>query len=652
MVQKSRKGTRRRKADETENDYETPVGSAIDEELVETAEPTTAFVVGVIVFLVHLACYTSTVSPSILGGDSGELISVSHELGVAHPPGYPTFVLVANFFSSLVPFGTVAWRINILSAIFASFAGLLLHCSTVALTGSLSAGVVSVALFSFSRLQWLYSVTGEVFALNNLFTAVLVYQSIKFHLSPTLSRALAGAFLCGFALTNQHTSVLFIVIIAPWVLWRGRELNLLKPMNVAALIVVTFIGLSPYLFTYISAVRNQATMTWGDQRTLRGFWKHLSREEYGTFSLAKGDRESASFTRAIQMHLESLSAETFFICPLVSLLGILAPMHSSRVGAKIPIVGSLLFYMWFFNWRANLDITNPLLKGVQERFWMQPNLVLALFAGVGFHTINKVLRRKQSGIGFVAPCLAVLLLSAQIGKNYEERNESSNVYIQQFGHVLLKGLPQDAILLTLGDLPGNAARYVQTCENVRPDIKLIDLEMMTYEWYLPMLAKSFPGVVFPGSMQVYRHHPDAFNMKQFFDANIDKFDIFVYENLNAEDSTWTDDYELWRHGHARAIKRKGTRVIAKDWLESAMKGLPNFSLPSPQKYDNRTWENVVYEGALGAPVFLAIFFEHRAKEYPQDAVALNKAAAEVYDWLFSSPHFENHQELFWQKMRD
>ena len=36
-------------------------------------------------------------------------------------------------------------------------------------------------------------------------------------------------------------------------------------------------------------------------------------------------------------------------------------------GAKTPIIGSLVFYMGFFNWRANLDISNPLLAGVQVR---------------------------------------------------------------------------------------------------------------------------------------------------------------------------------------------------------------------------------------------------------------------------------------------
>ena len=264
-----------------------------------------------------------TTHPPTPGGDSGELIAVSHVLGVPHPPGYPTFTLVNKLFTTLIPVGTVAWKSNLLAAICASGAGLFLHLSVVELTNSLAAGVLAAGLFSFARLQWLYSITGEVFAMNNLFCAVLMHQTVRYQRSPTLCKACLGAFTCGLALTNQHTTILYIIIIAPWVLWRGGNIGdigepaaapakggsgtstagggLLRPGPVAALTACALLGLSPYIFTYLSALRNTASLTWGDQRTLPGFWKHLSREEYGTFDLAKGNRESASFWRAIEV---------------------------------------------------------------------------------------------------------------------------------------------------------------------------------------------------------------------------------------------------------------------------------------------------------------------------------------------------------------
>ena len=76
----------------------------------------------------------------------------------------------------------------------------------------------------------------------------------------------------------------------------------------------------------------------------------------------------------------------------------------------------------------------------------------------------------------------------------------------------------------------------------------------------------------------------------------------------------------------RAIKRKGTKVDAKTWLASALPAVPNATLPDPAKYDSRTWEHVVYEGNLAAGIYLAMFFEHKSKEQPRDAVALNEVS--------------------------
>eukprot|EP00730_Choanoeca_flexa_P015992 TRINITY_DN7470_c0_g1_i1.p1 TRINITY_DN7470_c0_g1~~TRINITY_DN7470_c0_g1_i1.p1 ORF type:complete len:128 (-),score=1.50 TRINITY_DN7470_c0_g1_i1:1439-1822(-) len=45
------------------------------------------FYTGVLVFALQLGLYISTVYPSVPGGDSGELLAVACEYGVAHPPG-------------------------------------------------------------------------------------------------------------------------------------------------------------------------------------------------------------------------------------------------------------------------------------------------------------------------------------------------------------------------------------------------------------------------------------------------------------------------------------------------------------------------------------------------------------------------------------
>lgn len=71
--------------------------------------------------------------------------------------------------------------------------------------------------------------------------------------------------------------------------------------------------------------------------------------------------------------------ETFNLALPLALVGMAVPLRSRVANsAKWPLAMALLFYVWFFNWRANLPLDNPLLAGVHERFWMQPNLVREL----------------------------------------------------------------------------------------------------------------------------------------------------------------------------------------------------------------------------------------------------------------------------------
>ena len=67
--------------------------------------------------------------------------------------------------------------------------------------------------------------------------------------------------------------------------------------------------------------------------------------------------------------------------------------------------------------------------------------ILALFAASGYTLVT-------SRLGKVLPVLlASALVVGQIGANYDERDESNNYYVRNFGRALLEHLPQNSILL-------------------------------------------------------------------------------------------------------------------------------------------------------------------------------------------------------------
>jgi hypothetical protein len=77
------------------------------------------------VFVIALVLYTWTLAPTVTLVDSGELIVAAANLGVAHPPGFPLYVVLAHA-ATWLPFGSVAERVNVLSAACGALAAALL----------------------------------------------------------------------------------------------------------------------------------------------------------------------------------------------------------------------------------------------------------------------------------------------------------------------------------------------------------------------------------------------------------------------------------------------------------------------------------------------------------------------------------------------
>src|SRR5437868_4750283 len=157
------------------------------------------------VFAVALLLYTWTLAPTVTLVDSGELILAAWGTGVAHPPGFPLWVILAHL-ASLVPLGNVAVRINFSSAFFAALACAMLTLVVAELmitaaylparkggaqqrkraedsridrllvfAPALGAGL----LMAFSRTLWSYATIAEVYTLNTLLILIVFFLMLR-----------------------------------------------------------------------------------------------------------------------------------------------------------------------------------------------------------------------------------------------------------------------------------------------------------------------------------------------------------------------------------------------------------------------------------------------------------------------------------------
>src|SRR6266550_664252 len=191
--------------------------------------------------------YFLTAARDIVVGDSPELITAAATLGVAHAPGYPLFTILGHLFS-LVPFGSLPFRVNLLSVVCDGLAIGVVYFTAFRLTRSQLAAAVAALLLAVDPIFWEWSLAAEVFPLNNLLAAVLILLLVSWHQQSERSAFLIAAFfVAGLALTNHQT----IVLLGPafgFILWRRRSFLLARPSLLAIGAAVFVVGLLPYLY--------------------------------------------------------------------------------------------------------------------------------------------------------------------------------------------------------------------------------------------------------------------------------------------------------------------------------------------------------------------------------------------------------------------
>ena len=133
------------------------------------------------VSFITFGVYLKTLFPGLGGGgDSAKFQYVGSVLGTPHPPGYPLYVLVSFCFAQ-IPIGSLAWRINAMSAFFATVSAVV--CLLVLRRLRVSRVIAACVALSlaFDHALWAFAVRAEVYSLTGALTAILVFCAARWH---------------------------------------------------------------------------------------------------------------------------------------------------------------------------------------------------------------------------------------------------------------------------------------------------------------------------------------------------------------------------------------------------------------------------------------------------------------------------------------
>src|SRR3954447_21895470 len=169
--------------------------------------------ISVLLAVSALALYVRTLAPALLLGDGAEFQTLAATLGMAHPTGYPIYLLLGKLFTWL-PIGTTAYRVNLLSACAAALALALLYLLGRRLGCRRSAALVGPLALGVCHLFWWHAVMAEVYTLGAMFLAGVLLLLFTWRHTGNWRWLLAAGLLGGLSL-GVHTTVM---LAAPAVL--------------------------------------------------------------------------------------------------------------------------------------------------------------------------------------------------------------------------------------------------------------------------------------------------------------------------------------------------------------------------------------------------------------------------------------------------
>lgn len=429
-------------------------------------------------FLVVFGNYLISAPRGVMLDDDGYFIMAAWFYGVAHPPGYPLYTLLAHL-ATWLPFGSVAWRVHLFSALCGALASVFVWKLARLLLGARPYAWTAALSFAFSMTFWSQSIIAEVYSLNMLFLFALLLLGMEYSQAPHPGdrRPLLIAFLYGLSLTNHWPLMGLCTPALAAVLWPQWRMLL---RQLPALALCTLAGLLPYVWMVLSSQLSEISF-YGPIHGWSDFWFYVSRQGYSTVdhSPTAGWWDKGQFAEfALRETVRQFGA---LGVPFL-LLGFL---RQWRVWPLRVCLALLLAYVsCTFLLVILLDFDFDLLsRNVFMVYPLPAYGAAALWLALGLReAVEWVCARPRLPVrrGFLQ-CGAILLLvlSVWIG-NAPANLRARDNWAADYAAVMLLTLPENAVLFVSGDYTVGPVGYLNRVEGLRPDVTLFSINGLIF----------------------------------------------------------------------------------------------------------------------------------------------------------------------------
>lgn len=443
---------------------------------------------GIVSFVIPLVIYISTLAPTVYFIDSGELLTDAIKLTIAHPTGYPLFTIIGKVLS-LLPLFEPAYRMNLVFAIisavgcFVFFKYLLLlfaYLKPDFSSGTLFYEIISASstlTLAFSSTFWSSANHADVFGLQILIISVLLYVFTnavlisRYNLLEGLKHFILFAFLLGLGFGN-HLSLIFMSVGLIYFYFANFGISESSVKRLLIMVVPFLIGLSIYL--YLPVRSPNSLSNWGNPHTWSGFWGHITGKQFSVWMFSGTENMKKQFDYFLSMYPK----EFFYFPLLIAFFGIFNLFKLNRTILNLTV----LLFVSNIVYAINYDIYDI------DNYFLLAFITTGIWITYGFDFI--LMKFSAAKVKFAVVTFLIPLIVITV--HFKELDKSSDYSVEEYTFNIFETAPKNSVIYSSQwDFFVAASYYYRYIKNIRPDLIILDKELMRKSWYMDYIKSNY-----------------------------------------------------------------------------------------------------------------------------------------------------------------
>ncbi len=443
-------------------------------------------------FCFVFSIYLKTLANQVYTADCGEMIAVSYVLGIPHATGYSTYCMLNRVIITMIPFGSIAFRVSLTSALLGALTVVFVFLFLSGLVSRFTAAFAA-ALLGLSFTFWSQSIIQEVYSLHMFFLSLTLWTAGKLNEKFSVQYLFLLAFTMGIGVTNHAlTWFSFPAILLYLILNKNIRYHLRKQWQLIFVAASFFLlAVSAILYLPIRSKIDTA-LRWTVCHTMDGFLFHVTGRQFRTLMFNQPLEETL-------VNIYTFYEKTLMQFPIVFLLiavyGAILMLVQKR---KLFFVFGfyMLFTAFFFVHYRIIDI---------EVYYLQSYLPLTVFIACGLDKMFRFsIRYQPKAAGILWVLVLITALSGIFVKNFWAHDRSRNFLVFDWGMNVYNCVPPDGLLITQGWSSPFVFFYFDHILDYRPDIYVqVDYKGSTFflassrGWDTPVVSTlpiELPGI--------------------------------------------------------------------------------------------------------------------------------------------------------------